>query len=100
VYIDGKSVILATGLVLRDEDAQDSYVQGLHFQTFFGGMSVFCNLSILLGSSDITDVLIGNSGHSPEWASPRDQRAWFAGVSGAIIGPDRQGLGSALHDEL
>jgi hypothetical protein len=61
---------------------------------------LFCNLFILLGSSDMTDVLIGNSGHSPEWASPRDQRAWFAGVSGAIIGPDRQGLGSALRDEL
>ncbi|KAI0061853.1 polysaccharide lyase family 14 protein [Artomyces pyxidatus] len=58
VYIDGESVIRIEGLVLRDDPA--SYVQGLHFQTFFGG-------------------------HSADWASPKDQRAWFTSVSGAVI---------------
>ena len=37
VYIDGRSVIHAKGLTLRDTEAPDSYVQGMHFQTFFGG---------------------------------------------------------------
>ncbi|EPQ55441.1 hypothetical protein GLOTRDRAFT_138978 [Gloeophyllum trabeum ATCC 11539] len=58
VYIDGTSVICVKGLTLRDDAA--SHVKGLHFQTFFGGSS-------------------------PEWASPKDQRAWFAGASGAIL---------------
>lgn len=35
------------------------------------------------------------AGHSPEWASPKDQRAWFANISGAILKPVEQG-----HDEL
>ncbi|KAI0753561.1 hypothetical protein C8Q80DRAFT_1152879 [Daedaleopsis nitida] len=69
VYIDGKSVLLATGLVLRTEKGPDGRVQGLHLQTFFGG-------------------------HSPEWASPKGQRAWFANISGAIV-ESRHG-----HDEL
>ncbi|OJT12174.1 hypothetical protein TRAPUB_11284 [Trametes pubescens] len=60
ILIDGKSVFLAQGLVLRTPEGPDAHVQGLHFQTFFGG-------------------------HSPDWASPKDQRAWFANVSGAII---------------
>ncbi|RPD58093.1 hypothetical protein L226DRAFT_546999 [Lentinus tigrinus ALCF2SS1-7] len=69
VYIDGKLVIHATGLILRTEQGQDGRVQGLHFQTFFGG-------------------------NSPDWASPKDQRAWFANISGAILHPQTQ------HDEL
>jgi hypothetical protein len=39
VFIDGQSVILAKGLLLRDTDAPESSVQGIHFQTFFGGES-------------------------------------------------------------
>jgi hypothetical protein len=35
LFIDGKSVISVDGLLLRDSRA--SYVQGIHFQTFFGG---------------------------------------------------------------
>ncbi|KAI0692312.1 hypothetical protein C8T65DRAFT_77669 [Cerioporus squamosus] len=69
VYIDGKLVILATGLILRTQESLAGRVQGLHFQTFFGG-------------------------NAPEWASPKDQRAWFANVSGAILRPRTQ------HDEL
>ncbi|TFK45411.1 hypothetical protein OE88DRAFT_1216631 [Heliocybe sulcata] len=58
VYINGISVIRVAGLTLRDEAA--SYVKGMHFQTFFGGSS-------------------------PDWASPKDQKAWFAGVTGALL---------------
>ena len=37
VFIDGHSVITATGLILRDPGASESRIRGLHFQTFFGG---------------------------------------------------------------
>ena len=33
-------------------------------------------------------------GHSQDWASPKDQRAWFANISGAILRPP------SGHDEL
>lgn len=69
--IDGKLVLHATGLVLRTDESPDGRVQGLHFQTFFGG-------------------------HSPEWASPKNQRAWFANISGAIT----KARPGAQHDEL
>lgn len=36
LWVDGKSVIKVTGLVLRN--SQESVIQGLHFQTFFGGV--------------------------------------------------------------
>ncbi|KAA1476932.1 hypothetical protein DENSPDRAFT_867438 [Dentipellis sp. KUC8613] len=58
LWVDGKSVISVDGLILR-EDAE-SQIKGMHFQTFFGG-------------------------HSTDWASPKDQRAWFASVSGAVL---------------
>ena len=41
IYIDGQSVLHATGLVLRSEEGPDGRVQGLHIQTFFGGMPIF-----------------------------------------------------------
>ncbi|TFK84349.1 polysaccharide lyase family 14 protein [Polyporus arcularius HHB13444] len=69
VYIDGQLRIHANGLILRTRESPDARVQGLHLQTFFGG-------------------------NSPEWASPKDQRAWFANVSGAILRP------RTMHDEL
>ncbi|KAI0320561.1 hypothetical protein OF83DRAFT_567460 [Amylostereum chailletii] len=68
VYVDGKSVIHATGLSLRDDPT--SHVKGMHFQTFFGG-------------------------HTPDWASPCDQRAWFASVTGGIVSAPSRG-----RDEL
>ncbi|KAH7883456.1 polysaccharide lyase family 14 protein [Phlebopus sp. FC_14] len=58
LWINGVSVIHAKGLVLREDEA--SHIKGMHFQTFFGG-------------------------HTPDWASPKDQRAWFADVSGVVI---------------
>ncbi|VDB91484.1 unnamed protein product [Peniophora sp. CBMAI 1063] len=59
LFIDGRSLFRVDGLTLR-EDAS-ARIKGMHFQTFFGGST-------------------------PDWASPRDQRAWFAGVSGACVG--------------
>ncbi|TFY77928.1 hypothetical protein EWM64_g6086 [Hericium alpestre] len=58
LWIDGKSVISVTGLIHRDDPA--SHIKGMHIQTFFGG-------------------------YAPDWACPKDQRAWFASVSGAVI---------------
>ncbi|KAF8161650.1 polysaccharide lyase family 14 protein [Crassisporium funariophilum] len=58
VWIDGNSVVHVDGLSLRESQA--GRIKGMHFQTFFGG-------------------------NSQDWASPKDQRAWFADVTGAII---------------
>jgi len=60
IYINGQPVMYSGGLTFRE--SRESHVQGLHFQTFFGG-------------------------HSSDWASPKTQRAWFAHVSGAILQP-------------
>ncbi|KZV69804.1 polysaccharide lyase family 14 protein [Peniophora sp. CONT] len=67
LFIDGRSLFCVNGLTLREDPA--SRIKGMHFQTFFGGST-------------------------PDWASPREQRAWFAGVSGAVASPGRN------HDEL
>ncbi|KAJ7481441.1 polysaccharide lyase family 14 protein [Mycena latifolia] len=58
LFVGGKSVISATGLIIRDSDA--GRMRGIQFQTFFGGAT-------------------------PEWASPVDQEAYFADFSVAII---------------
>ena len=58
IWFNGAKVIDVGGLMLRD--SLDSVIQGTHFSTFFGGSTV-------------------------DWATPVDQRAWFADVSGAII---------------
>ena len=52
VFVDGQSVILATGLVIRTEEGPDGRVQGLHLQTFFGGTHTpyFIDCSLLDGS--------------------------------------------------
>lgn len=73
LWVDGKSVIKAGGLVLRGNGGEPnvgdgcgwnkgeaSRIKGLQFQTFFGGSS-------------------------KEWASPKKQRAWFADVTGVIV---------------
>ncbi|KAI0073586.1 hypothetical protein K474DRAFT_1666433 [Panus rudis PR-1116 ss-1] len=76
VFIDGVSVIKATGLVLGESEAPDSRVQGIHFQTFFGG-------------------------NSPEWASPKNQKAWFTNISGAILRAGRDTtVARPVKDEL
>ncbi|KAI6117839.1 hypothetical protein EDD16DRAFT_1586271 [Pisolithus croceorrhizus] len=58
VWINGECVIHAKGLILRVD--KESHIKGIHFETFFGG-------------------------HTPDWASPKDQHAWFADVSGVIV---------------
>ncbi|XP_006460565.1 hypothetical protein AGABI2DRAFT_203648 [Agaricus bisporus var. bisporus H97] len=58
VWIDGERTINIAGLKFRD--SEKSIIKGMHFETFFGG-------------------------HSAEWASPKDQRAWFADVTGVIV---------------
>ncbi|KAF7364797.1 Polysaccharide lyase family 14 protein [Mycena venus] len=58
LWVDGESVINVAGLMLRDSER--SRIKGAHFQTFFGG-------------------------HQDDWASPKDQRAWFADLSGVVI---------------
>lgn len=58
LWIDGESVIYGTGLLLRTSDK--SIIKGMHFETFFGG-------------------------HDSDWASPRDQKAWFADITGLIL---------------
>ncbi|KAI0343633.1 hypothetical protein BDW22DRAFT_1191647 [Trametopsis cervina] len=73
VYIDGRSVLRATGLVIRGSEEDGARVQGIHLQTFFGG-------------------------HTPEWAAPKEQRAWFASVSGAVL--CAAGGDGVRHDEL
>lgn len=55
---NGISVINATNISMRNSSS--SVVQGMHFQTFFGGST-------------------------SDWASPQNQSAWFADVSGAIV---------------
>ncbi|KAH8828695.1 hypothetical protein DL96DRAFT_1595385 [Flagelloscypha sp. PMI_526] len=59
LWINGASVISANNLQLRSSD--DAKIKGMHFQTFFGG-------------------------HTPDWASPTDQYAWFTDVTGAVLG--------------
>ncbi|GAW03324.1 polysaccharide lyase family 14 protein [Lentinula edodes] len=59
LWIDGASVISITGLSFSN--SEKSRLKGMHFQTFFGG-------------------------NKPDWASPKDQRAWFADVTGVIVG--------------
>lgn len=40
VYVNGKTIISVRGLIFREgPEAAKSRVQGMHFQTFFGGMS-------------------------------------------------------------
>ncbi|KAH9941436.1 hypothetical protein B0H21DRAFT_752716 [Amylocystis lapponica] len=73
IFIDGRSVLAVSGVVLRTKEGPEAHVQGLHVQTFFGG-------------------------HTTEWASPRDQHAWFANVSGAVI--RTTGQPASKHDEL
>ncbi|KAF8514707.1 hypothetical protein BU17DRAFT_94219 [Hysterangium stoloniferum] len=79
LWIDGVSVLNVDGLVLRTSDK--SLIQGLHFETFFGGKT-----SVLRNYTPSHMILcVPLIGSTPDWASPRDQRAWFSSVSGAVI---------------
>ncbi|KAG7091566.1 hypothetical protein E1B28_010591 [Marasmius oreades] len=58
LWINGHSVISIQRLSFRDSEM--ATIKGMHFQTFFGG-------------------------HTEDWASPKDQRAWFADITGVSI---------------
>jgi hypothetical protein len=45
----------------------------------------FTPININTLSHHPTIVYLNLSGHSDDWASPKDQKAWFADVSGAIV---------------
>jgi hypothetical protein len=76
LWIDGKSVINTAGLVFRDSLA--SHVHGAHFQTFFGGKHYW-------QKHLFSDQCLRFQGHTQDWASPKDQKAWFTNVSGAVL---------------
>ncbi|PPQ78963.1 hypothetical protein CVT25_002292 [Psilocybe cyanescens] len=65
VWTDGRSVMTSVGLSFRESEA--GKIKGMHLQTFFG-----------VG-------LIVHRGHGTDWASPKDQRAWFSDVTGVIL---------------
>ena len=88
VFVNGERAILAT---LRESN--ESLVQGIHFQTFFGGKPQ----SLPPRSRPHARV----SGHSPEWASPKTQRAWFSSISGAILANESHGSNMfSRHEDL
>ncbi|KAJ7130335.1 polysaccharide lyase family 14 protein [Mycena epipterygia] len=58
LFVGGRSIISATGIILRDSDA--GRMRGIQFQTFFGGST-------------------------SDWASPVDQKVYFTDFSVAII---------------
>lgn len=76
LWVDGKSFIDLDGLTLRDTET--GKIKGMHFQTFFGGM----RLKRLLFQPKIKFFPLG---HNEDWASPKDQRAWFADITGKIV---------------
>ncbi|KAH7107457.1 hypothetical protein BKA62DRAFT_740324 [Auriculariales sp. MPI-PUGE-AT-0066] len=57
IFVNGESVIKATGLTLRRNS--NGRIRSTVMQSFFGG-------------------------HEPEWASPKDQKIWFKDLSVAI----------------
>jgi hypothetical protein len=76
VWIDGVSVINVCGLNLRMSN--EGRIKGMHLSTFFGGefwRGYLCKFQII-------DIVIG---HEDDWASPKEQKAWFADITGAIL---------------
>jgi hypothetical protein len=81
LFVNGRSIILAKGLMLRK--TSDSYAQGMHCQTFFGGK--LAQVNVARRNLILCAFCIMNAGHGEDWASPADQYIWFADISGAII---------------
>ena len=77
LYIAGSPVISVDGLSLRT--SEEVKFMGMHFQTFFGG--AFVRQPIIVHFDCDWDWL----GHTGDWASSKDQRAWFADVTGVIV---------------
>jgi hypothetical protein len=78
VWINGTTVMNIKGLQMRNTTA--SVFRGMHFQTFFGG-ALFSFANVL----DADRVSVVRTGGTPEYASPKTQKAWFADISGAIM---------------
>jgi hypothetical protein len=81
LWINGKCVIHAKGLIFREDET--SHIKGMHFQTFFGGARML--LLFVVWQMITSFSYYHRSGHESDWASPKDQRAWFSDVSGAVI---------------
>jgi hypothetical protein len=80
VWINGIMVMNIKRLQMRNSSA--SVFAGMHFQTSFGGSlhNFEKKFSLLIACLNGVDV-----GSTPDHASPKAQKAWFADVSGAIV---------------
>ncbi|TFK31671.1 polysaccharide lyase family 14 protein [Crucibulum laeve] len=72
LFVNGKSVINANGLIFRDSDS--GRIRGIQMQTFFGGSQ-------------------------PKWATPRDQDTYFADLSVGITETFDKQKGGSGNDE-
>ncbi len=81
IFIDGRSVLLVDRVVLCEDPT--ARICAAHFQTFFGG--VFPKVVILIYMHLLHAV--NTVGHTQDWASPRDQKAWISSISGAVVSP-------------
>lgn len=87
LWVNGISTIELYNVSLRN--STDGVVQGMHFQTFFGGKFTLASPKIRtkfsLACLLIIYVCFRILGSTSDWASPQTQKAWFADVSGAVV---------------
>lgn len=79
MWVNGTIVIDVDGLEFRN--SSDSVFQGMHFQTFFGGDSNNARMLLKIISKAVNFI-----GSTSDYATPKDQKAWFTDISGAILG--------------
>lgn len=77
LFIDGESTLLLKKVRIRT--TEEAAIMGFHFITFFGGTS-----GALSFAFDYEADFIMKGGDAT-WSSPKDQRAYFADISAAII---------------
>jgi hypothetical protein len=80
IFVNGESKVNVSGLVFRSCDS--NRIRGIQMQTFFGGAFP---QPVFLHSVDTDNTTVTCTGHSPNWASPKDQTAYFSDFSVAII---------------
>jgi hypothetical protein len=88
VFANQKSLFTATGLVLITD--KGGAIQGIQAQTFFGGASppLYFSLVVLwtyLLMLSVPPFFWSFVGSTSAWASPKDQDAYFADFSTAIL---------------
>jgi hypothetical protein len=88
IFVDGVSKLNVQGIELRTRG--DSVFRGIQAQTFFGWVQDKSENVAGRGCKLIAYVSLGMfggliRGHSTDWASPKDQTAWFKDWSLAII---------------